>query len=117
MVDRVIGDASDDVGERARVAERHDPARRASMVEAAPRVVVEAGDRDAARHRLEVRARRIALHVRAHEQIDGALHELRQKLTHLDLAILSVEPKEAAQRTGPDSPEGDPWSIRGQPKD
>ena len=53
----------------------------------------------------------------AEDQIDGALHELRQKLTQLDLAILSVQPKEAAQGKGPESPEGDPWSIRGQPKD
>ena len=53
----------------------------------------------------------------AEDQIDGALDELRQKLTHLDLAMLSVEPTEAAQGGGPDSPEDDPWSNRGQPKD
>ena len=51
------------------------------------------------------------------DQIDGALHELRQKLQHLNLAILSVEPKEAPQVKRPESPEGDPWSIRGQPKE
>ncbi len=28
------------------------------------------------------------------DQIDRTLDELREKLTHLDLAILSIEPKE-----------------------
>jgi hypothetical protein len=52
------------------------------------------------------------------DQIDGALGELRAKLQHLDLAVLSVEPTEPlAGAAMAMSQDGDPWSVRGQPVD
>ena len=43
------------------------------------------------------------------EQIDGALGDLRDKLAHLDLAVLSIEPSEPAAAT-----DDDPWTHAGR---
>lgn len=49
------------------------------------------------------------------DQIDGALDELRDKLAHLDLAVLSVAPAEPASTPAGEPTNDDPWSVRGQP--
>ena len=49
------------------------------------------------------------------DQIPCALGELRDKLRHLDLDVLSVEPTEPPPTKPPEPSDDDPWSIRGQP--
>ena len=49
------------------------------------------------------------------DQIDSAVGELRDKLQHLDLTVLSVPPTEPGSPSCEDSSDDDVWSMRGQP--
>lgn len=49
------------------------------------------------------------------DQIESALGALRDKLRHLDLDVVSVEPSERPPTKLLEPSEDDPWSIRGQP--
>lgn len=49
------------------------------------------------------------------DQIPGALAELRDKLAHLDLAVLSVSSAEPPAPPVSQPGADDPWSERGQP--
>ncbi len=51
----------------------------------------------------------------ADDHIDRAVAELRDKLTGLDLNVLSLKPFEPLPRNGRESAEGDPWTFRGHP--
>jgi hypothetical protein len=49
------------------------------------------------------------------DQIESAVVELRNRLRHLALDVVSVEPTEPPPTTPPEPTADDPWSIRGLP--
>jgi hypothetical protein len=49
------------------------------------------------------------------DQIESAVGELRDRLRHLDLDVVSVEATEMPPTQPPEPTADDPWSIRGLP--